>query len=98
MLVFGLVRGDGWDPPDDGWESHEDADEPRRPWSWRAPWRPLAWFAVWCWIMALVPVVSSAAGGLAGFGLLMLAVALPAWRLERFCRRQYWDGLREYKS
>jgi hypothetical protein len=47
--------------------------------------------------MALVPIVTTAAGGLAGFGVLMLAVALAAWRLERFCARQYWGGLREYK-
>jgi amino acid transporter len=98
MLVFGLVRGDGWDPPDDGWEPDEDALAPRRQRTWRLPWRPLAWFAAWCWLMALVPVVSSAAGGLAGFGVLMLAVALAVWRLERFCARQYWDGLREFKS
>jgi len=47
--------------------------------------------------MALVPIVTNAAGGLAGFGVLMLAVALACWRLERFCARQYWHGLREYK-
>jgi uncharacterized membrane protein len=47
--------------------------------------------------MALVPVVNSAFGGLAGFGVLMLAVALVLWRLERWCARQYWQGLREYK-
>jgi uncharacterized membrane protein len=47
--------------------------------------------------MALVPVVNSAFGGLAGFGVLMLAVALVLWRLERWCARQYWHGLREYK-
>jgi uncharacterized membrane protein len=47
--------------------------------------------------MALVPVASDAFGGLAGFGVLMLAVALGFWRLERWCTRQYWHGLREYK-
>jgi hypothetical protein len=61
------------------------------------PWRPLAWAAVWCWLMALVPVVSSAFGGLAGFGVLMAAVALILWRIDRWCARQYWHGLREYK-
>jgi hypothetical protein len=61
------------------------------------PWRPLAWFAAWCWLMALVPVASDVVGGLAGFVVLMLAVALVCWRGERFCRRQYWHGLREYK-
>ena len=97
MLVFGLVQGDRWEPPDDRWEPDEDELPERRPWTWRRPWRPCAWFAAWCWLMALVPVVSRAFGGLAGFGVLMLALALGCWRLERFCARQYWSGLREHK-
>jgi hypothetical protein len=97
MLVFGLVYGDGWDSPEDPWEPGEDDLPERRPWTWRLPWRPLAWLAAWCWLMALVPIVTSTAGGLAGFGVLMLAVTLACWRGERFCRRQYWHGLREYK-
>jgi uncharacterized membrane protein len=48
--------------------------------------------------MALVPVVNDAFGGLAGYGVLMLALALALWRLDRLCARQYWHGLREYKS
>ncbi|HEY1509209.1 MAG TPA: hypothetical protein VGF93_09430 [Solirubrobacteraceae bacterium] len=47
--------------------------------------------------MALVPVVGSAFGGLAGYGVLMASVALVLWRVERWCARQYWGGLREYK-
>jgi hypothetical protein len=97
MLVFGLVHGDGWDPPEEPWEPGEDDLPERRPWTWHLPWRPFAWLAVWCWLMALVPIVTSAAGGLAGFGVLMLAIGLACWRLERFCARQYWGGLREYK-
>jgi hypothetical protein len=97
MLVFGLVHGDGWDPPEEPWEPGEDGLPERRPWTWHLPWRPFAWLAVWCWLMALVPIVTSAAGGLAGFGVLMLAIGLACWRLERFCARQYWGGLREYK-
>jgi hypothetical protein len=97
MLVFGLVHGDGWDPPEEPWEPGEDDLPERRPWTWHVPWRPFAWLAVWCWLMALVPIVTSAAGGLAGFGVLMLAIGLACWRLERFCARQYWGGLREYK-
>jgi hypothetical protein len=85
MLVFGLVHGDGWDPPEEPWEPGEDDLPERRPWTWHLPWRPFAWLAVWCWLMALVPIVTSAAGGLAGFGVLMLAIG------------QYWGGLREYK-
>jgi amino acid transporter len=98
MLVFGLVNGGGWDPPENGRDLPEDDGLRRPPWSWRPAWRPLAWFAAWCWLMALVPIVISIAGGLAGFGVLMLAFALVCWRLERFCARGYWHGLREYKS
>jgi hypothetical protein len=96
MLVFGLVHDGGWEPPEHARDSPEDQPE-RHPWTWRLPWRPLAWFAAWCWLMALVPVVSGAFGGLAGFGVLMLAFGLVCWRLERFCSRAYWHGLREYK-
>jgi hypothetical protein len=98
MLVFGLIHEDsGWGRPDGDWDPDDDGEPPRRPWTWRLPWRPCAWLAVCCWLMAIVPIVTSSAGGLAGFGVLMLAVALAAWRLERFCARQYWDGLRNYK-
>jgi hypothetical protein len=97
MLVFGLVHGDGWEPPEQGGQPPEDDEPPRRQWSFHLPWRPLAWLALWCWLMALVPVVTSAFGGLAGFGVLMLSVALALWRLERFCARQYWSGLRDYR-
>jgi hypothetical protein len=97
MLVFGLVHDGGWEPPEQAWNSPVDEPPERQPWTWRLPWRPLAWFAAWCWLMALVPVVSSAFGDLAGFGVLMLAFALACWRLERFCARAYWHGLREYK-
>jgi hypothetical protein len=97
MLVFGLVHDGGWEPDEHSQEPPEDQPPERRPWTWRPPWRPLAWFAAWCWLMALVPVVSGAFGGLAGFGVLMLAFGLACWRLERLCARAYWHGLREYK-
>ena len=62
MLVVGLIADSGWEPPD-------DEPEPRRPnRKWNLPWRTLVWVAAWFWLMALVPVVSSAVGGLAGFG------------------------------
>jgi hypothetical protein len=90
MLVFGLVQDRGWEPPD-------DVPTPRPARSWHLPWRPLAWVAAWCWLMALVPVANQAFGGLAGFVVLLLAVALALWRLDRWCSRQYWRGLRDYK-
>lgn len=97
MLVFGLVQDGGWDPSEDGRDMPEYEPPARQPWTWRLPWKPLAWFAAWCWLMALVPIVNTAFGALAGYGMLLLAVGLACWRLERFCGRQYWHGMREYK-
>ena len=97
MLVFGLVHGGEWEPPEPAREPPEDVPPEHHPWTFRVPWKPLAWFAAWCWLMALVPVASHAFGALAGFGVLMLAFGLACWRLECFCARAYWHGLREYK-
>jgi hypothetical protein len=86
-----LLHDRGWDPP-----FEEEPDRPPR--HWHLPWRPFAWFALWCWLMALVPIVGHLAGNLAAYGVLLLAVALVAWRLDRLCRRLNWTGMREYKS
>jgi apolipoprotein N-acyltransferase len=91
MLVVGLVHGSRWEPP-------EDAPEPPRRRTWHVPWRPLAWLAAWCWLLALVPVADDAFGALAGYAVLLLAVGLGFWRVERWCARQYWQGLREYQA
>jgi hypothetical protein len=94
MLVLGLIHDGGREPG-----RHEPPEDPplRPERSWRLPWRPLAWLAVWCWLMALVPVVSDNVGPLAGYGVLMAAVALVIWRFERWCAHQHWSGLRDYK-
>jgi hypothetical protein len=42
--------------------------------------------------------VSGWFGNLAGYGVLMLAVALVAWRLDRWCGRASWTGMRDYTS
>ena len=55
------------------------------------PWRPFAWFAAFCWLL----VAAGAVGGLAGYLLLLVAVAGGCWRLDRWLDRQYWGGLRE---
>jgi hypothetical protein len=99
MLVVGLVhdRGGGWEPPDFAPEPPEEPTPGRR-WSFHLPWRLLAWFAVWCWLMAAVPIVSRAVNPAVGYGVLMFATALGFWRIERWFARQYWHGLREYKT
>jgi hypothetical protein len=61
-------------------------------------WRPLAWIAAFCLLLALVPVAEQAFGALAGYAVLLLAVAMGFWRVERWCSRQYWQGLREYQA
>ncbi len=58
------------------------------------PWRPFAWFAAFCWLLAL----AGALGGLAGYLVVLAAVALGCWRVERWCARQYWGGMTEYRG
>jgi hypothetical protein len=55
------------------------------------PWRPFAWFAAFCWLLFAAGQV----GGLAGYALLLLAIAVGGWRVDRWLARQYWGGLRE---
>jgi hypothetical protein len=48
--------------------------------------------------MVLAPAAGDALGGLAGFGVLLLAVALGVWRVDRWCSGQYWRGLRDHQA
>jgi hypothetical protein len=86
-----LLQDRSWEPP-----SEEEPARPTR--RWHLPWRPLAWFALWCWLMALVPIVGSAFGNLAGYGVLLVAIALVLWRLDRLSQRFNWTGMHDYKS
>jgi hypothetical protein len=87
-MIVGLVRSPDWEPP----------VPPEPPELWSVPWRALAWVAAFCALMAIVPVAQRALGALGGYGVLLAAVILGLWRLDRWCSRQYWDGLREYQS
>jgi hypothetical protein len=49
-------------------------------------------------MLLFVPVAGHALGPLGAYGLLLLALALGCWRLDRWCARQHWGGLREYQS
>jgi hypothetical protein len=55
------------------------------------PWRPFAWVAVFCWLL----FAAGAVGGLPGYLMVLVAIALGCWRLDRWLSRQYWGGLRE---
>ncbi|HEX2086757.1 MAG TPA: hypothetical protein VHF89_13850 [Solirubrobacteraceae bacterium] len=55
------------------------------------PWRPFAWVAAFCWLLFAAGEV----GGLAGYVLLLVAIAVGCWRLDRWLGRLYWGGLRE---
>ena len=85
MLVLGLVHdpGDSGPPPDDG-----DAGRPRAPWP-RPPWRPFAWFALFCWLL----FAAGAIGGLPGYLVLLVAVGVGCWRVDKWLGKQYWGGL-----
>ncbi len=85
-MFVGLVHDPGLNRP----EPPPDAARPRPlpP----VPWRLLAWVTGW---VALL-FGAGALGGLAGYLVVLLAVGVGAWRLERWCARQYWGGLSEY--
>jgi hypothetical protein len=85
-MFVGLVRGPEW-----GSEPPDDPAPPPRPLP-HLPWRPFAWVAAFCWIM----VLAGAVGGLPGYLLVLLGVALGCWRLDRWLARQYWGGLTEW--
>jgi hypothetical protein len=90
-MFVGLVKdpGAGWGLPDD------IPQEPRRerftlP---AIPWQPLVWLAAF--ILAFV--VSRMVGGWAGYVLMLLAVAVGSWRLDRQLGPTT-RGMRDYQS
>jgi hypothetical protein len=90
-MFVGLVKdpGAGWGLPDD------NPHEPRRetftlP---AIPWQPLVWLAAF--ILAFA--VSRMVGGWAGYVLMLLAVAVGSWRLDRQLGPTS-RGMRDYQS
>ena len=74
-------------------EPHDDAPPPLRPNPLpHVPWRPFAWFAAFCWLLFAAGQI----GGLAGYGLVLVAVALGCWRLDRWMSQWDLGGLRNY--
>ena len=77
------------DPGDDR------GDEPPRPRRHlpHVRWQPFAWFAAFCWLMAAAGQV----GGLPGYLLLLVAIAVGCWRVDRWLDGQDWAGMRNYR-
>src|SRR3954447_1443601 len=90
-MFVGLVRDPGWHGPPDGEPERPD----REPRSWRIPWGPIVWAVALVAVVALVPLVDRLIGDLAGYLLLLAVVAVGALRVDRWCSRQYWRGLRD---
>jgi hypothetical protein len=85
-VFVGLVQPPRWEP-----EPPDDGERPGRPWP-RPPWRPFAWLAAWFWLMLL----AGAVGGFAGYLLVLAAVTLGCWRVDRWLSRQSWGGLSQW--
>ena len=49
-------------------------------------------------LMLLSSVADHAFGGFVGYLVLLVGVTVGLWRLEHFCSRQYWRGLRDYQA
>ena len=91
-MFVGLVRDPGWHGPPDGLPEQPD----REPRAWRIPWSLIAWVIALGALIALVPVVDHEIGNFAGYVLILVVIALGTSRVERWCSRQYWRGLRDY--
>ena len=98
MPFVGLVSDPRWEPPEGGGSDPDgERGNPLR----RVPWSIVLfviWLGVWVGLMALVPIVAHAFGGLAGYLLLCFNVGIGFWRFDRWCSRQYWRGLRDYQA
>lgn len=88
-MFVGLVKdpGAGWGLPDD------HLPEPRRFSLPAIPWQPLAWLAVF----VLTFAVSRLLGGGVGYAVMLVAVALGSWRLDRQLGPTS-RGMRDYQS
>jgi hypothetical protein len=73
-MFVGLVKDPGrWGPPD-------EPAEPHRRWSLpRVPWRLLLWITA----LVVALAVSRSVGGLAGYVLMLAALAVGSLRLDR---------------
>ena len=82
-MLVGLVRDPGWGP-----EPPDDDERPKAPWP-KPPWQPFAWVAVFFWLLYAAGEI----GGFAGYLVVLLAIALGCWRIDKWLAKQYWGGL-----
>jgi len=93
-MFVGLVRDPGFGNRPDGLPEKPD----REPRSWRIPWRLLAWVTGLVGLLALEPLAEREIGNFAGYLIILTVIALGTVRIERWCSRQYWRGLKDYQS
>ena len=74
-------------------EPRDDDDAPRRRRRLPSiPWRPFAWFALFCWMM----FAAGAVGGFPGYLIVLGAICVGGWRVNRWLDGQDWAGMRNY--
>jgi len=56
------------------------------------------WVATLLAMVALVPLADHLIGNLAGYVMILTVVLIGALRVEYWCSRQYWRGLRDYPA
>jgi hypothetical protein len=62
------------------------------------PWRELAWIAAFWAGLLLVPTAQHVAGSVVAYVFLLLVLGVGAWRLNRWCARVYWRGMKDYQQ
>jgi hypothetical protein len=85
LMFVGLVGDPSFGP------SGDDSPPPPLHELPHLPWQPFAWFAVFCWMLYLVDVVD----GFLGYLILLAALLMGCWRLDRWLSKVYWGGLTE---
>jgi hypothetical protein len=65
---------------------------------WGLVLRVVFWVGVVATLFALVPVTDRLLGHLAGYLMVLLTVGVGVWRIDRWCARQYWRGLKDHQS
>ena len=78
-----FVEGGSWRPDPEP----PPEPEPRRSLP-HVPWPPFAWFALFCWVL----VGAAELGGVLGYGVVLLAVGLGSWGLNRYAARWEWGS------